>query len=152
MKKYFNSIVFFLKIFFSFICSFSSIAFNTILFQAKKNIALMLLYSLLLIQIVSFFSSLNQINIDQKKHKLFFNETINQEIDLKKIGLVEVSSEINIKNCGEMSQDSLTNQVISRDNLINCALKNLALGNNEEYLKQIFLAKKLDPNWIGWKK
>ncbi len=121
------------------------------LFQAKKNQALILVYFLIFIQVIIIFSNLTQANIDQKNSQSLFNEAISQEIALNKIKTVEVLSSFNIKNCGDISQDSLTPQLTSRDYLVNCALKNLALGNNEEYSKQIILAKNLDPNWIGWK-
>lgn len=112
----------------------------------------MIAYFLIFTQVIVFFSSLSKININQKNRQSFLNEVISQEINLKKVYTVEVSTSINIEQCDEIPQDLSALQLISRDNLINCALKNLALGNSEEYSKQLFLAKKLDPNWIGWNK
>jgi hypothetical protein len=49
--------------------------------------------------------------------------------------------------------NNLSEEAVSlphRDQLINLALINLALNNEEEFREMFFKAKELDPNWNGW--
>ena len=47
--------------------------------------------------------------------------------------------------------DQSSNLLLHRDQLINSALLNLAINNQEEFQENLLRAKKLDPNWEGWK-
>lgn len=112
----------------------------------------MIAYSLIFTQIVIVYSYYNQTKTEQNNFFTIYNETINNEVNLNKINTIETFS-TNTINCDHgIADEPINNSPSSRDFLINCAFKQLASGNKEQYLKNIVLAKQIDPNWIGWKK
>jgi len=112
----------------------------------------MIAYFLIFTQVIIIFSYYNQTRIEQKSSLATYNTIVSDGFNLSRINTIEVFSTDNVDCSHELVDKPINSSLLSRDFIINCAFKHLASGNEEQYLKNIELAKQIDPNWIGWKK
>ena len=114
----------------------------------------LLIYCLVFIQLLLLAGQIISIRLPsyQKIYPKKNNEFIKKTIDLSQVNLYTLKTDENkIKDELMKYQMWQVRQSSHRDVLLNQALLQLSLGNNQKFEELIKQAKQTDPNWVGWK-